>query len=62
MLITLAYCTNYFWCAFDSTGKKPDIFFIVTFTRLNVKNLQSPGNLNWYITWETKNGLKSNLN
>ena len=34
-------------------------FFIVTFTlHLNVKNLQSPGNLNWYITWETKNELK----
>ena len=37
-------------------------FFTVTFTRFNVKNLQSPGNLNWYIAWETKNGLKSNLN
>ena len=25
---------------------------IVTFTRLNVKHLQSVGNLNWYITWQ----------
>ena len=32
------------------------IFFIyihiVTFTRLNVNDLQSPGNLKRYITWE----------
>ena len=27
-------------------------FFIVTFTHLNLKNLQSSGNLNWYITWQ----------
>ena len=38
------------------------IFLIVTFTRLNVKKWQSPGNPNYYITWETKNGLKYNLN
>ena len=35
-------------------------FFIVTFTlHLNVKNLQSPGNLNWYITWENKKWIKN---
>ena len=36
-----------------------DFFLIATFTlHLNVKNVQSPGNLNCYITWETKNRLK----
>ena len=35
-------------------------FFIVTFTlHLNVKKLQSPGNLNWYITWENKKCVKN---
>ena len=33
-------------------------FFMVTFTlHLNVKNLQSPGNL--YITWENKKWVKN---
>ena len=34
--------------------KAVSVFYIciVTFTRLNVKTLQSPGNLNWYTTWE----------
>ena len=37
-----------------------NFFFIVTFTlHLNVKNLQSIGNLNWYISWENKKWIKN---
>ena len=32
--------------ALGQTQPDNNFFFIVTFTRLNVKNLQSPGNLN----------------
>ena len=35
-------------------------FFVLTFTpHLNVKHLQSPGNLNIYITWKNKKWIKN---
>ena len=42
-----------------SLKMKYDSFFIVTVTlHLKVKNLQSTGNLNWYIPGKTNNGVK----
>ena len=60
IVVPLIYLGN-FWRSLGSHSSITFFFIyihIITFTRLNVNNLQSPGNLNSYITWKNSKWIK----